>query len=153
MLFYSSLLRDATIDSLFVRPNFGGVHEWNIIFVRNFNDWEVEVVVSFFQFLHSHTPSSEGPDGLRWNLLKGGVFDSRSFYCALRGSNALRFPWKGVWGIKAPRRVSFFVWTTAWGKILTCDSLMWRGYALAEWCYMCLSGETVDHPLLHCEMA
>ena len=40
LLFYSSLLRDATIDSLFVRPNFGGVHEWNIIFVRNFNDWE-----------------------------------------------------------------------------------------------------------------
>jgi hypothetical protein len=30
---------------------------------------------------------------------------------------------KGIWGVKAPRRVAFFVWMAAWGKILTCDNL------------------------------
>jgi hypothetical protein len=39
------------------------------------------------------------------------------------------FPSKGIWGVKAPRRVFFYVWTVAWGKILTCDNLMRREYA------------------------
>lgn len=34
------------------------------------------------------------------------------------------FPWKSIWGIKAPRRVSFFGWSVTWGKILTYDNLM-----------------------------
>lgn len=37
--------------------------------------------------------------------------------------------------------MSFFVWTAAWGKILTGD-----------WCCLCrCSGESVDRLLLHCE--
>ena len=31
-----------------------------------------------------------------------------------------------MWGVKAPKRVSF-IWTGAFGKILTCDNLMRRG--------------------------
>ena len=38
----------------------------------------------------------------------------------------------------------------AWGKILTNENLMRRGYAMAEWCCMCRgNGETVDHLMLH----
>ena len=29
------------------------------------------------------------------------------------------FPWKSIWGVKAPPRVAFFMWTVAWGWILT----------------------------------
>ncbi len=66
----------------------------------------------------------------------------------------VKFPWKRIWGVKAPRCVSFLVWTAAWGKILTYDNLVRRGYALAGWCCMCRSsGEMGDHLLLHCEMA
>jgi hypothetical protein len=43
---------------------------------------------------------------------------------ALTGSCELKFPWKGIWGVKAPQRVSFFVWTAAWRKILNSDYLM-----------------------------
>jgi|UniRef100_A0A2N9FF34 hypothetical protein len=57
-------------------------------------------------------------------------------------------------GVKAPRRISFFLWTAARGKILTCDNLMKRGHVLAAWCCMCKKGwETVDHLLIHCEVA
>ena len=59
------------------------------------------------------------------------------------------FPWRGIWGVKAPQRVAFFVWCAAWGNILTCDNLMRQGYALVRWRCMCwCNGETVDHLLL-----
>ena len=47
-----------------------------------------------------------------------------------------------------------FVCTTAWGKILTCENLLYRGYSMVSSCCMCLcSGETVDHLLIHCSVA
>uniref|UniRef100_A0A2N9IJZ1 Reverse transcriptase domain-containing protein n=1 Tax=Fagus sylvatica TaxID=28930 RepID=A0A2N9IJZ1_FAGSY len=126
--------------------------EWNVTFVRDFNDWEVDVVAEFFQFLHSHmVPNAAPPDELRWKQCKDGVFTSRSYHYALIDRRGVRFPWKSIWRVKAPPRVAFFVWTATWGRILTCDNLMRRGYMMAGWCCMCCcDGETVDHLLLHC---
>ena len=56
-------------------------------------------------------------------LKSKGVFDIRSFYNKLRSPLPIIFPWKGVWKVKAPRRVSFFVWTVVWDRILTGDNL------------------------------
>ena len=104
--------------------------------------------------LDSHVPSREGTDAWWWRLTRSGVFDIRSLYTTLRGSHEVKFPWKIIWGVKAPRRVAYFVWSAAWGKILTCDNLMRRGYALVGWCCMCqCNGETMDHLLLHCPRA
>uniref|UniRef100_A0A7N2MU62 Reverse transcriptase zinc-binding domain-containing protein n=1 Tax=Quercus lobata TaxID=97700 RepID=A0A7N2MU62_QUELO len=56
-----------------------------------------------------------------------------------------------VWKVKAPRRVSFFVWTAIWDRILTGDNLRGRGMDFVDRCILCRSnGETVDHLLLHC---
>ena len=64
------------------------------------------------------------------------------------------FPWKGVWKVKAPRHVSFFVWTVVWDRIFTGDNLRGRGLDFVDWCIMCRrNGETVDHLLLHCGKA
>ena len=64
------------------------------------------------------------------------------------------FPWKGVWKVKIPKRVAFFVWTTVHGQILTLDNLMLRGRTLVNRCCMChCNEETVDHLLLHCPVA
>jgi hypothetical protein len=83
-----------------------------------------------------------------------GAFDTRSYYQALCGNMGTAFPWKGIWKVKASRRVAFFVWTAAWGRILTCDNLRRRGIVLVGWCCLCkCSGETVDHLLLHCSVA
>jgi hypothetical protein len=91
---------------------------------------------------------------MKWTLRQHGRFEVKSFYQALIGQSNTHFPWKTIWRVKAPRRVAFFVWTAAWGKILTCDNLMWRGYSLAGWCCMCRKGwETGDHLLIHCVLA
>ena len=44
-------------------------------------------------------------------LSKKGDFDIRLFYNKLRNPLPIIFPWKGVWKVKAPPRVSFFAWT------------------------------------------
>ena len=52
---------------------------------------------------------------------------------------------------KIPKRVAFFLWTTAHSRILTLDNLMLKGHHLANGCYMCCyDGESVGHLLLHC---
>jgi hypothetical protein len=46
---------------------------------------------------------------------------------------------------KIPLRVSFFVWTTTLGKILTLDNLCKRGIIVVGWCRMCKhSGESCE---------
>ena len=55
-------------------------------------------------------------------------------YKMLRGSTSV-LPWKGIWRVKAPPKVSFFIWMVAWGKILTCENFMKRGYTVDR-CYM-----------------
>jgi hypothetical protein len=47
----------------------------------------------------------------------------------------------------------FFVWTAALGKILTHDNLRRRLIVVLEWCCMCKHGESIDHLLLHCDVA
>ena len=62
----------------------------------------------------------------------------------------LSFPWKPLWKLKVPTKVSFFIWTTAFGKILTVDNLRRRQVVLVDWCCMRKQNEmTIDHQLLH----
>ena len=82
-------------------------------FVRSFNDWEVDVVVEFFQFLSTVSIPTMGPDGLKWQPRKNGVFDSRFYYSILSARPGGCFPRKSIWAAKAPPRVAFFVWTAA----------------------------------------
>jgi hypothetical protein len=50
--------------------------------------------------------------------------------------------------------VAFFVWSTALGKILTHDNLRKMNVIVIEWCCLCKkSGESIDHLLLHCDIA
>ena len=144
--------REASVASVLSRLN-GGV-EWNVTFIRNFNDWEMDGVTTFVHFLYSHSPVFMDSDILWWRLKKNGLFDIGSFYHAIRNRPCVSFPWKSVWRSKAPRRVYFFVWSATWNKILTYDNLMRRGYTLTNWCCMCrCEGESVDHLLIHCYMA
>ena len=51
------------------------------------------------------------------------MFDVRSFYDVLHAHGVINFPWRGIWCAKAPKGVAFFVWTAAWGMILTNNNL------------------------------
>ena len=153
-LYGCSLNQDDTIASALIRQGIGQSRVWNLSFGRDFNDWELDQVVAFFSLLHSHTPRDEVVDKLVWNPNRRGSFDSRSFYHVLHVPSEVRFPWKSIWRVKAPSRVAFFIWSAAWGRILTCDNLKKRGFVLAGWCCMCKNAdEMVDHLLLHCYVA
>ena len=108
----------------------------------------------FLRTLSSNLPPTENEDCMRWKLTKNGDFDIRSFYNKLRSPLPIIFPWKCVWRVKASWRVSFFVWTAVWDRILIGDNLRGRRLDFIDWCIMCRSnGETVDHLLLHCGKA
>ena len=154
LLFECSRDREAFIDFVYSRSSGVETREWHLRFVRNFNDWEVDVVASLFNLIHSKSPVHESNDEIKWSLKKNGIFDIGSFYHAIQGKVSRGFPWKGIWGVKAPRRVAFFVWTAAWGKILTCDNLHRQGFIMVGWCCLCKSnGENMAHLLLHCPVA
>ena len=70
-------------------------------------------------------------DHVVWRLTTSGLFDVCSFYKLLSGPNTDEFPWESIWCAKVPKRVSFFLWTTANDGILTIDNLVKRGWFLA----------------------
>jgi hypothetical protein len=117
----------------------------------------MDMVFSFFDRLYSTSARHGEGDRLVWNPSKKGVFEVRSFYEELirkDGPCVPYFPWKNIWGVKALTRVAFFVWSAALDKILTHDNLRKRNVIVIEWCCLCKkSGESIDHLLLHCEVA
>jgi hypothetical protein len=108
-----SLNQDGIVDSALVSQGPGQLREWNVTFGRGFNDWELDQVMAFFSFLHSHTPRGVGEDKLLWKPNCSGLFDFRSYYHLMEAPAELCFPWKIIWKVKAPRRVAFFMWTVA----------------------------------------
>ena len=53
---------------------------------------------------------------MRWRLNGSGIFDIHSYHDVIRGTNVNCFPWKSVW-------------TATWGKILTYDNIIKRGFS------------------------
>ena len=84
--------RKANIVSFLTHQASGATLEWNVTFTQNFNDWKVERVASFIEFLHSHAHFKEGGDGLRWRSKGNGLFDIKYFYNALRDFHPMKFP-------------------------------------------------------------
>ena len=91
----------------------------------------------FLRIFGANIPSMDVGDRLRWKLKPNGDFDIRSYYNKLRNSPSVVFPWKGIWRVKVPRRVYFFVWYVDWNKIVTGDNLRLRGLDFVTWCIMC----------------
>lgn len=81
----------------------------------------------------------------------------RRFWIGLCGNgvevDVLRYPY---WGISLKDhmdvwRIAFFVWSAAWGKILTIDNLMKLNIFTVNWCFTCkCCGEFVNYLLLNC---
>jgi len=138
------------VDNLAVH---NGVIQWNVLFTRQIQDWEMDMALSFFDRLYSILARHGKGDRLVWNPSKKGLFEVRSFYEELIRKDGPSFLWKNIWRVKAPTRVAFFVWSAALGKILTHDNLSKRNVIVIKWCCLCKkSGESIDHLLLHCEI-
>jgi len=143
--------KDATVvDNLVVH---NGVIQWNVLFMRQIQDWKMEMVLSFLERLYSLVRHGEG-NRLVWNPSERGLFEVKSYFEVLIRKNGPSFPWKSIWRVKTLTMVAFFVWSVALGKILTHDKLLKRNVVVIEWCCMCKkNGESMDHLLLHCEVA
>ena len=92
---------------------------------------------------------SGGCDRLCWDLNGSGKFDTRSFYHKIQNAALSTFPSKGIWKVKVPKKVAFFMWTAAYGQILTLDNLILRDRPLVNrYCLCYNNAESVDHLLL-----
>ena len=142
--------REAYVEASLSRWGAEDRRIWDVCFIWEFNDWEMDEGLHFFRILGASTPLMDVGDRLRWKLKLNGDFDIRSYYNKLWDSPLVVFP---IWRVKVPRRVSFFVWCVAWNKILTGDNLRLRGLDFVDWCIMCrYCREMVDHLFLCCEM-
>ena len=105
-----------------------GQGDWNLVFVRDFNDWELDMVGDLLHTLRGHRPSLED-DSVKWRQGRNGLFRVKEAYRMLDKPNATVFPARRIWVDKVPTKVCFFAWEATWGKVLTLDRLQIRGGA------------------------
>ena len=129
-LFFIALNKEAAVVE-YIQFSHGNLH-WEVKFVRNLQDWELDSLVSFLSRLYSVSINDSGLDRMCWQRDSKTKFSVHSYYCCLHVPNPVQFPWKRVWKSKAPPRVAFFLWTTVWGKILTNDNLRKRRVVLVD---------------------
>jgi hypothetical protein len=80
-------------------------------------------VPNFLDKLYSTSVIGDRVDHICWKLSGLKIFQVRSYYQALSTKDGVIFPWKCIWRLRVPPRVTFFIWTLAWRKILTVDYL------------------------------
>ena len=146
--------KEACIFDVLCQQDGGNDRYWNLRFYRDFHERELEAAFSFLDFIQARTPRGAKCDSSHWCLNGNGKFDIRSYYNKIWGGSIPSFPWKGIWKVKIPKMVAFFMWIAAYGRILTLNNLMLRGLSLVNRCCMCCcKEETVDHLLRHCLVA
>ena len=146
--------KEACISEVLSPPVGDNDKVWSLRFYREFNDWELAASYSLLHFIQTPIPRGGGCDRLCWDLNGSGKFDIQSFYHKIRNAAPSTFPWKGIRKVEVPKRMAFFMWTTAHGQILTLDHLMLRDRPLTNRCCMCYcNAESVNHLLLFCSIA
>ena len=124
---------------------------WNPLFLRPFNDWELEEVNNLFMYLSRKRAQPSLEDEVVWVEEKNEHFSIKSMFKILESASSCYFPANIVWQPKIQPRICFFAWEATWGKASTLDRIQKRGTSLANRCFPCqIMEETIDHLLLHC---
>ena len=124
---------------------------WSPVFLRPFNDWEVEEVERFLHFLHNKKIRPFQEDRLLLKETMNDGFSVRLMYRKLIYSLPTDFPCRSIWNPIVPPKLGFFAWEASWGKVFTLDQLKRRGIPLINRCFLCEDDEeTIDHLLIHC---
>ena len=127
---------------------------WNPIFLRSFNDWEMEEVDRFLQVLCRKQINPIMEDKILFKGSRNDGFSVKNMYRVLDSSPQVVFPSRSIWNPVIPPRMGFFAWEASWGRVLTLDQLQRRGRALANRCFLCEEDEEdINHLLLHCKKA
>ncbi|RVX21022.1 hypothetical protein VitviT2T_011245 [Vitis vinifera] len=147
-LFAMAVQRNATVEEMWDQNSGNG--NWNLNFLRDFNDWELGLVGDFLQILRGHKPSGV-EDSVLWS--KGGRvhFRVKEAYNLLVRSEDTGFPSRSIWVTRVPTKVCFFAWEATWRRVLTLDRLQRRGLQLPNRRFLCgCEEESVNHILIHC---
>ena len=150
-LFVVAAQRNATVRDMWDQDS--GQGGWNLRFIRDFNDWEFDLVGELLQVLRSQRITLE-EDSVSWKGGKNGKFGVKKAYSLLISPSVSIFPRNDIWVENVPTKLAFFAWEAAWGKVLTLDRLQKRGWQLPNRCYLCGNEEeNVNHLLIHCTVA
>ena len=84
-----------------------GQGNWNLNFLRDFNDWELDLVGDFLHILRGHKPSLE-EDSVLWTKGRSGQFKVKEAYSLLAKSDDTGFPSRSIWVARMPTKVAFF---------------------------------------------
>ncbi|RVX07537.1 ATP-dependent Clp protease proteolytic subunit 3, chloroplastic [Vitis vinifera] len=123
-LFAVAAQRNAIVGDMWDQNS--GQGGWNLRFIRDFNDWELDVVGELLQVLRSQRITLE-EDSVSWKGGKNGKFGVKKAYSLLISPSVSMFLKNGIWVENVPTKLAFFVWEAAWGKVLTLDRLQKRG--------------------------
>ena len=127
---------------------------WSPVFLRPFNDWEMDEVERFLHFLVNQKVRPFQEDRLVLKESKTNGFSVSLMYRKLRYSIPTDFPWRSIWNPIVPPKMGFFEWEASWGKVFTLDQLKRKGIPLVNRCSLCEENEeTIDHLLIHCSRA
>jgi len=129
---------------------------WNLLFRRAFNDWEIEEVAMLLGVLNNFPGTSESSDKPVWKIHNKGVYTVKSCYWKMNHnvSRTERWPWKLLWKVKCPLKVSCFVWLLIKKACLTHEVLQKRGMQICSRCFMCeQEAEVNNHLFIHCQIA
>ena len=83
---------------------------WSPVFLRPFNDWEVEEVERFLHFLYSRKIRPLQEDLLLLKETMSDGFLVRLMYRKLAHSAPTDFPAWSIWNPIVPPKLSFFAW-------------------------------------------
>ncbi|RVW32801.1 GTPase Der [Vitis vinifera] len=92
-----------------------GQGNWNLHFLRDFNDWEIELVGEFLHILRGFKPSLE-EDSVIWRKGRSGQFRVKEAYSLLTNSDVMGFPHKSIWVARVPTKAAFFAWRRHGGR-------------------------------------
>ncbi|RVW47789.1 LINE-1 reverse transcriptase-like [Vitis vinifera] len=97
-LFGMAVQRNSTVEEMWDQSS--GQGNWNLNFVRDFNDWELELVGDFLQILRGHKPSWE-KDSILWRKGRSGQFRIKEAYNLLARADdtVVRALWDIVFGL------------------------------------------------------
>ena len=104
-LFALASHRNATVEKMWDQ-NFGQ-RGWNLRFLRDFNDWELDMVGDLLYVLRGHRPSLE-EDSVFWKGGRNGQFRVKEAYSLLANPNDIAFLSSRIWVDKVPTKVAFF---------------------------------------------
>ena len=81
---------------------------WSPVFLRPFNDWEMDEVERFLLFLQNRKIRSFQEDRLILKETRPDGFSVRLMYRKLIHSLPTDFPWRSIWNPIVPPKLGFF---------------------------------------------